>query len=70
MSAANPSRSMTCANCGASAQVVISISDQGLARVVTCTEGKFYVSVVCPFCGKVTQEVGGLTANSVPHTRV
>jgi RNase P subunit RPR2 len=70
MSASNPSRSVTCANCGAPAQVVISLDDQGEAHVVTRTEGKSYVSVDCPYCGQVQQRIGDLAVKTVPLNRV
>jgi uncharacterized Zn finger protein len=69
MSIPGASRTVTCANCGAPAQVVISKKVQGEPRLVTSAEGKFYVTVDCQFCGKVQQEVGDFTTNPVPHNR-
>jgi phage FluMu protein Com len=62
----NISRTITCANCGAAAQVVISLNDQGEAHVVTRTEGRSYVSVDCPYCGRVQQEIGDLAGKPRP----
>jgi transcription elongation factor Elf1 len=49
--------SLTCANCGEKSPVVTSLGRQGEQLVIARMEGKYYVTILCPFCGKVQQEI-------------
>ena len=54
--------SMTCANCGETSPVVMSAGRQGEQLVIARIEGKYYVTIRCPNCGKVQQEIDGQPA--------
>jgi ssDNA-binding Zn-finger/Zn-ribbon topoisomerase 1 len=49
--------SVACEKCGEMATVVRSRSRQGEQLVIARIEGKFYITIDCPNCGKVQQEI-------------
>jgi hypothetical protein len=63
-------KSPTCANCGAPAQIVISLGSQDNEIGPGPADAKRYITVECQFCGKVQQETSTATSQSVPHHRV
>jgi hypothetical protein len=49
--------SLTCENCGEMSPVVTSRGPQGEQLVIARIDGKFYVKICCPCCGKVQREI-------------
>ena len=56
-------QSVPCAKCGEMVLVVRTLGRQGEQLVIARIDGKFYITVDCPECGKSQQEIEALLAH-------
>ena len=51
-------RALDCPNCGSEAEVVRSVGRRGEQLVIARIDGRLYVTLNCPMCGRVQREIG------------